>query len=240
MQDIITTKLLAAFAPESLHVEDESHLHEGHAGHRPGGETHFRLYIVVGSLPREEPARTPPHDQCGTGERAQEPRPRARHPCAGAGRELITKSRSVSASAICGCRTVSASRSSARQIEPMGEHRELAVGVARPLFLGPVPIKLDAVVVGIAQIKRLADAVVGGAFERNVRPRSGGAAHRPSCAPRRIEDGEMVEAGGAERRRRAAVALPGIEPDMMMIAAGGNERSAAARRCISSKPSTPQ
>ena len=46
MQDIITTKLVAAFAPESLHVEDESHLHAGHAGHRPGGETHFRLYIV--------------------------------------------------------------------------------------------------------------------------------------------------------------------------------------------------
>ena len=46
MQDIITTKLAAAFAPESLHVENESHLHEGHAGHRPGGESHFRLYIV--------------------------------------------------------------------------------------------------------------------------------------------------------------------------------------------------
>ncbi len=46
MQDIITTKLIAAFAPESLHVEDESHLHEGHAGHRAGGESHFRLYIV--------------------------------------------------------------------------------------------------------------------------------------------------------------------------------------------------
>jgi BolA family transcriptional regulator, general stress-responsive regulator len=46
MHDIIITKLAAAFAPESLHVEDESHRHEGHAGHRPGGETHFRLYIV--------------------------------------------------------------------------------------------------------------------------------------------------------------------------------------------------
>lgn len=44
--DAITTKLTAAFAPECLRVEDESHLHEGHAGHRPGGETHFRLYIV--------------------------------------------------------------------------------------------------------------------------------------------------------------------------------------------------
>jgi len=44
--DRITEKLRKAFAPENLHVEDESHRHEGHAGHRPGGQTHFRLYIV--------------------------------------------------------------------------------------------------------------------------------------------------------------------------------------------------
>jgi len=45
-KDVITQKLTNAFAPESLRVEDESHQHEGHAGHRPGGETHFRVYIV--------------------------------------------------------------------------------------------------------------------------------------------------------------------------------------------------
>jgi BolA family transcriptional regulator, general stress-responsive regulator len=45
--DIITEKLTKAFAPESVRVVDESHLHEGHAGHRPGGQTHFRLYIVA-------------------------------------------------------------------------------------------------------------------------------------------------------------------------------------------------
>jgi BolA protein len=45
-KDVITNKLHEAFAPESLDVTDESHLHEGHAGHSPGGETHFRLYIV--------------------------------------------------------------------------------------------------------------------------------------------------------------------------------------------------
>lgn len=44
--DIITQKLTEAFAPQSLRVEDESHRHEGHAGHRPGGQTHFRVYIV--------------------------------------------------------------------------------------------------------------------------------------------------------------------------------------------------
>jgi BolA family transcriptional regulator, general stress-responsive regulator len=45
-RQIITNKLSEAFRPESLEVQDESHLHEGHAGHRPGGETHFRVYIV--------------------------------------------------------------------------------------------------------------------------------------------------------------------------------------------------
>ena len=45
--DVITEKLSAAFAPEALRVVDESHQHEGHAGHRPGGQTHYRLYIVA-------------------------------------------------------------------------------------------------------------------------------------------------------------------------------------------------
>ena len=45
-RDAITNKLSEAFAPQSLDVSDESHLHAGHSGHRPGGETHFRVYIV--------------------------------------------------------------------------------------------------------------------------------------------------------------------------------------------------
>ena len=46
----IINKLREAFSPESLDVTDESHLHEGHAGHSPGGETHFRVYIVSPSF----------------------------------------------------------------------------------------------------------------------------------------------------------------------------------------------
>jgi BolA protein len=46
IRDTISNKLQEAFTPESLEVVDESHLHEGHAGHRPSGETHFRVYIV--------------------------------------------------------------------------------------------------------------------------------------------------------------------------------------------------
>jgi len=44
--DLITKKLTEAFAPQSLTVEDESHKHEGHSGHREGGQTHYRVYIV--------------------------------------------------------------------------------------------------------------------------------------------------------------------------------------------------
>jgi BolA protein len=44
--DLISQKLTEAFSPQSLKVVDESHQHEGHAGHRPGGQTHFRVYIV--------------------------------------------------------------------------------------------------------------------------------------------------------------------------------------------------
>ena len=44
--DRLTNKLTEAFTPESLNVVDESHQHAGHAGARPGGQTHFRVYIV--------------------------------------------------------------------------------------------------------------------------------------------------------------------------------------------------
>jgi BolA protein len=44
--DRITEKLTKAFAPARLDVIDESHQHAGHAGHRPEGETHFRVNIV--------------------------------------------------------------------------------------------------------------------------------------------------------------------------------------------------
>ena len=48
--DLIKRKLTDAFTPQSLKVVDESHQHEGHAGHRPGGQTHFRVYIVSESF----------------------------------------------------------------------------------------------------------------------------------------------------------------------------------------------
>lgn len=42
----IDRKLRERFAPVRLDIEDESHKHAGHVGHREGGETHFRVEIV--------------------------------------------------------------------------------------------------------------------------------------------------------------------------------------------------
>lgn len=42
----IRRKITENLAPAALEVIDESHKHEGHAGHRPGGETHFHVSIV--------------------------------------------------------------------------------------------------------------------------------------------------------------------------------------------------
>ncbi|GJD42503.1 DNA-binding transcriptional regulator BolA [Methylobacterium cerastii] len=46
LRDWIEAKLAAELAPARLDVVDESHLHAGHSGARPGGETHFRVDVV--------------------------------------------------------------------------------------------------------------------------------------------------------------------------------------------------
>ena len=47
VKSLIEGKLTKALQPEALTVVDESHLHAGHAGSRPGGETHFRVTVVA-------------------------------------------------------------------------------------------------------------------------------------------------------------------------------------------------
>ncbi len=46
VRDRIESTLREALSPQRLEVVDESHLHAGHAGSRPGGETHFRVRVV--------------------------------------------------------------------------------------------------------------------------------------------------------------------------------------------------
>lgn len=46
----IEAKLRTELTPTRLAVVDESHLHHGHAGARPGGESHFRVEIVASAF----------------------------------------------------------------------------------------------------------------------------------------------------------------------------------------------
>ena len=50
MRDTMVTILRDALQPERLEVIDESHLHAGHGGARPGGETHFRVRIAAAAF----------------------------------------------------------------------------------------------------------------------------------------------------------------------------------------------
>lgn len=42
----IEQKLNAGLSPEALTIEDQSSLHQGHAGARPEGESHFKVTVV--------------------------------------------------------------------------------------------------------------------------------------------------------------------------------------------------
>ncbi|MFT3725971.1 MAG: BolA family protein [Hyphomonadaceae bacterium] len=48
--DRIRAALAAAFSPAELDIVDESHLHHGHAGAAPGGETHYSVRIRAPAL----------------------------------------------------------------------------------------------------------------------------------------------------------------------------------------------
>lgn len=46
----IRQRLEAALAPSRLDLVDDSQRHAGHAGARPGGESHFRLTVVAAAF----------------------------------------------------------------------------------------------------------------------------------------------------------------------------------------------
>ena len=46
VSNAIDNKLRARFSPQRLDIKDDSERHRGHAGHRDGGETHFKVEIV--------------------------------------------------------------------------------------------------------------------------------------------------------------------------------------------------
>jgi len=95
------------------------------------------------------------------------------------------------------------------------------------LVFGFVPVELYAVVVGVVEVEGFADAVVGGAveFDLGIDESAEGIAE---LRARGVEDGGVIEAGSAGRRRVSVEAFPGVEADVVVVSAGGDERGAVA------------
>jgi len=50
MHSLIEQSLKQALSPDRLIILDESAAHAGHAGHREGGESHYRVRIVAAAF----------------------------------------------------------------------------------------------------------------------------------------------------------------------------------------------
>ena len=108
------------------------------------------------------------------------------------------------------------------EIELAREHREFARGTAGPFLARAIAIKLDAVLVRIMQVERLAHTMVSRAIEPDSR-----AIQPAQCITQRgsirIAKRHVKKPGRALSRRRTALALPRIQTDVMMISARTDE-----------------
>src|SRR3989449_1142543 len=105
----------------------------------------------------------------------------------------------------------------ALEIQRPRRHGDGAVGGPGPFALWSVAVQLDAVAVGVPQVDRFADAVVGCSFERH----SGieHAAHSPGEGLAvRVENREVVQTRRAPGRCGGPTPRPRVEPDVVMVA----------------------
>ena len=114
------------------------------------------------------------------------------------------------------------------QVERDRHHRHASVRVARPFLPRAVTVELDAVSVRVVEVDGLADAVIGSTGERHTRIDEPAERIRELRAIG-IADRGVEEPGVARRRRRAALALPGVQSDVMVITARRDERGLVAQ-----------
>ena len=86
------------------------------------------------------------------------------------------------------------------EVERIRVHLQRAVRLLRPFVFRAVPVELNAVVVGITQIERLAHAMVAGAFKRDLCHDETTQSVGEQLAGR-VKNGRMVKARGAGCRR---------------------------------------
>jgi len=95
------------------------------------------------------------------------------------------------------------------QIQTPGVHPNVPFRVSRPLIFGAVPVKLNPILVGVTQIQRLADPMVGGAIQGNL-SRQHAMKRVRECRACRIQDSRMIQSGCPRRGRGAANTLSRI------------------------------
>ena len=121
------------------------------------------------------------------------------------------------------------------QIQRPCIHRDRTIGIVRPFLFRTIPVKLQPVLIGIAEVKRFAHPVITSAIERN--PRREQAPERVA-EPRSIgiKNSNVKQTGAAGRRWRTAETFPRVKSDMMMISSGRNKRCACPPALHQLKP----
>ena len=91
------------------------------------------------------------------------------------------------------------------------------------------------VAVGVGHVQRLRDAMVRGTF-KPVASLQDALQGIGQVGAFRVDDGQVEQPRGAGRGRLAALALPGIQPDVVMVVAGGHEGGLVAVLLLEAEP----
>ena len=109
------------------------------------------------------------------------------------------------------------------QIQGACIHRDRTIGIVRPFVFRTIPVKLQPVLIGIAEVKRFTHSVITRAFDRNL-----GREQAPErvAEPRSIgiKNSNVKQTGAAGRRWRTAETFPRVQSDVMMISPSRNKR----------------
>jgi hypothetical protein len=125
-----------------------------------------------------------------------------------------------------------AGREEILDVERVGRHREFAAAVA-PGAARPIDVYLDAEAIGIGEIQRFADEMVG---HPDARTDLREMADKPAEAGAlRKENGKMIQAEHAAAARRLQ-ARASVEPHEWPIAASGAEAGAVRLARLHAKP----
>src|SRR5260370_34781836 len=94
----------------------------------------------------------------------------------------------------------------------------------RPLFARTIPTELHPIFIGIAQVKRLAYPMIGGAIKLNASADYAPERIAQVCT-RRVKNGQMIKTGRSGRRWPTPAAFPGVKPAWVTLASVRKERA---------------